>query len=354
MWGMVGLPLLFHGGLDPRRLAAWAVVYTAFAVALWLDTGGRRRSVLLPLEVACVLAMVMLLCDGFEGALLVLVALQLGPRVSLRAGIAWVVLQTALLALAISLHWTPNAALLLAPPYLGFQLLALLVAGLVARHAEARGGLAKANEELRAAQALADENSRLAERLHISRELHDLVGHRLTALSLNLEAAVQLAQGRAAEPVASAQSLAKLVLADVRGVVAQLRDEDRDRVDLTSALRAISTEMPRPRVHLALPESLARHDGRRALTLLRCAQEIVTNAARHADAQNLWIDLVEEGGNIELRAKDDGIGALEVTLGDGLRGMRERLELDGGRLEITTKPGDGFSLRATLPLAGVA
>lgn len=342
-WAMVCAPVAFHGGLDPRRFAPWIAVSILFAAALWRTTSrraltGRRALALLALQAACVIAMVALLCDGFEGALLVLVALQLGGRVARRTGIAWVAAQTALLAAAVALHWSPRPALLLAPPYLGFGLLAFFVADVLARDAASR--------------RLAQDNSRLAERVRIARELHDTVGHRLTALSLNLEVAARLAKAPALEPVQTAHCLAKLALRDVREVVEELRETER--IDLSQALRTLASEMPRPRVHLTVPDSICRDDAEGALALLRCTQEILTNAAKHGSAENLWIDLVETDGAIQLCARDDGRGVSQLRPGNGLRGMRERIERAGGRLQIETRLGAGFAVRATLPLHHVA
>ena len=344
VWLMVGAPILLGSASSAARLAGWAVAYAAF-LALFLVALRTSSLVAIAGEAICVVALVLFLCDGFEGALLVLTALQLGGLLSRRRGLIWIAAQTALLAGAISIHWAPRAALLLAPPYLGFQVLAFFVSDLLAREARAR-------EELRAAQARLAETSRLEERLRISRELHDAVGHHLTALRLNLEVASRTAEGRAREPVEAAQSIAQLVLAEVRAAVAELRDSDR--LDLPSALRALAEEMPRPRVHLTLPAALPVTAGEEALTLLRCAQEIVTNAARHGQAHNLWLDLCERDGKLELRARDDGRGADEVRAGNGLQGLRERVERAGGALTVATSPGAGFSVCATLPLAGTA
>src|SRR5213082_1161725 len=142
------------------------------------------------------------MCDGFEGALLVLVALQLGGRTSRRAGLAAIALQSAALGAAIAVHWNPGAALLLAPPYLGFQVLAFLAAEGMAR--------------LEAAKELQLENGRLEERLRISRELHDRLGHHLTALNLNLEAAARAGDR---EALAVARGVGKTLLQEVRSAV---------------------------------------------------------------------------------------------------------------------------------------
>jgi signal transduction histidine kinase len=110
--------------------------------------------------------------------------------------------------------------------------------------------------------------------------------------------------------------------------------------------------IPRPIVHLELPEPLCVEDPGRAHALFRCAQEAITNAVRHAEAENLWIEVSEAGGTIALRARDDGRGAADVRVGNGLSGIRERLEALGGRFEVDARPGEGWTLRAFVPARG--
>lgn len=206
--------------------------------------------------------------------------------------------------------------------------------------------LARVNAELRATQQLLAESSRLAERLHISRELHDSMGHHLAALSLNLELASLRAERGVVEPVREAHAVAKLLLADVRNMVSALR-EDR-ALDLRHALETLVAGASEPRIHLALPSDLAVVDPSQAHAAFRCVQESITNAIRHAAARNLWIDVVNDGHGLEVRIRDDGRGAASVAPGNGLEGMRERLEEIGGRLTIESAPGEGFRLRAWL------
>src|SRR5262249_26446383 len=142
------------------------------------------------------------------------------------------------------------------------------------------------------------------------------------------------------------RSLPRLLLAEVRDVVGTL--ERGGVADVAGALRRLAEEMPAPRVHLTLPARL-EPASEVSLVLLRCAQEIVTNAARHARAENLWIDVTNVGAGLELRARDDGAGAGGVGPGTGLRGLRARVERLGGTLEVATAPGAGFTVVATLP-----
>jgi signal transduction histidine kinase len=332
VWLMVGAPVFLRGSPEAWRLWAWLASYLAFAAALFasLKSG---RGIWLLVQVAAVIALVLLMCDGFEGALLVLVALQLGGRGQRRVGLVAIGLGSIALAAAIGIHWNPQAALLLSPPYLGFQLLAFFAAEGMAR--------------LEAAEGLHNENGRLEERLRISRELHDRLGHHLTALNLNLEAAARAGNAEALE---AARGVGKTLLAEVRAAVEELRDPER--LDVCAALRTLAEELSHPRLHVRAPETLALRDPRCAAAVLRCAQEIVTNAARHAGAENLWLDLEHEGGMVTLRARDDGRGARSVRPGNGLRGMRERLESVGGSLAVETAEGKGFALRATLPMRG--
>src|SRR5262249_19656500 len=155
--------------------------------------------------------------------------MRLGSRATVRTGIAWIAIQTLLLAIAISIHWSLRPALLLAPPYLGFQLLAFFT--------------------VRFHEVAAD-RSRIAERLRIAQELHDALGHQLTALTLNLEAALQRTGGDAKRDVEKAQTLARQLLADVRSIVA----EESAVVDVAGEIERIVAGVPLPRVHLDMRE----------------------------------------------------------------------------------------------------
>lgn len=97
------------------------------------------------------------------------------------------------------------------------------------------------------------------------------------------------------------------------------------------------------------PETLRLDDPEQANAILRAVQEIVTNAKKHAGAQNVWIELAANRAGVNLSARDDGGGAADVTPGHGLTGMRERFEQLRGQVEFRTAPGQGFEVRASLP-----
>jgi signal transduction histidine kinase len=362
VWAAVGLPVFAFQLRRPpgsgMALAAWTAAYVLFALAFGLSTSRRRsesdRAGLLGLaagQAAAVFSLVALPpCFGLEGALLVLVALQLGGLLPRRAAVAWIAIQSACLLAVVWVHWGWHWGVVLAFAYLPFQLIADATTRLLAEETAARERLTAANAELEATRELLAQSVRLAERARIGRNLHDVLGHHLTALSLNLEVASHLTEGDARKRVDTAQSVTKLLLGDVRGVVGELRREEG--LDLPAALRKLADGIPQPHVHIGVAPGLAIEDPAAGEVVLRCAQEIVTNAVRHARADNLWLDVTRKGGGIEIRGRDDGRGSAAVRSGNGLDGMRERVEHRGGTLSFETSPGRGFSITAVLPLPG--
>src|SRR5262249_31096739 len=97
------------------------------------------------------------------------------------------------------------------------------------------------------------------------------------------------------------------------------------------------------------PPALSLADHEVAHVVLRCAQEVVTNAIKHAKGKNLFIELRSRNDGIEMIAADDGDGAEELREGNGLRGMRERLEGLGGSIEVDTATRRGFRVRVFIP-----
>ena len=264
-------------------------------------------------------------------------------------GVAWV----AALAMVVGV-WvilSPEGSVLLAFVFvitsLGLVLFPFIASLLALQQLQARADLRRVNAQLLATQSLLTQNTRIAERVRISRDLHDLVGHHLTALTLNLEVASHTCDEGTKIHVERATSVARLLLSDVREVVSDLRSADQ--VNLKEALEALARGVPELKIEFDIPEALASIDPQRAQILLRCAQEVITNTVRHAQAQSLVMALASNAEGIALTAQDDGVGTPELNPGNGINGMRERLRQLGGRLEISTGPNVGFRIRAWLP-----
>lgn len=287
------------------------------------------------------------------GSILMMVAAGVIPwLLPVRAGVVWLLVsQLAVLPVYwLSLRMSLFEALMQTLLYAGFSMF-VFVTSLVARQqAHAREWQRRLNAELRATRVLLAESARVNERTRISRELHDLLGHHLTALSLNLEVAGHITEGQAKEHVRQAHVLAKLLLTDVREAVSSMRESGA--IDLAATLRPLAEGVPSLAVELDIPESLEIEDPERAHVLLRCAQEIITNTVRHArGARSLYLQVARRDGQLLLSSRDDGQGLdpARFVPGNGLRGMRERLALHGGSVEVQTAPGKGFAITVILP-----
>jgi len=359
-----GIPILLvgNGPIVVGNRVGWIAAYAVFGIAYWLATGnmGARRSWLSRLPMLLLLY-AMAMAVGYFGSpslasmLLMVIAVILPWLLPVELGAIWLVLQNFSMApLYVHLidpeyRFSWFEAFLQCAMYVGFSCVAFVSSLVAKQQADSREELRRLNSELRATRTLLTESSRMSERMRISRELHDLVGHHLTALSLNLEVASHLVHGAAQEHVRQAQTVAKLLLSDVREVVSQLREGDT--IDLSAALKTLVDGVPGLNIHLDLPPRFAVDDPLRAQVLLRCAQEIITNTVKHASASNLWLRCERtETNELAIHARDDGRGAAGFKQGNGLTGMRERLAQVGGRLNIDTHLDRGFALDAWLPL----
>ena len=256
-WGLTGLPLLVLLAQEPALpgeapywlwLACFLLFGAAFTWTGWRETSVRSRRlqiISLVTQTTAALAMIRLVCSGQEGALLVIVAAQLGWVLPLNRAMLWVFAQAGIMCAILAFSLPPHNTLRLVSTFLGFQVLGLFSCFLTARVAAARADLVRANRELHATRELLANTSRLAERERISRDLHDTLGHHLTALSLNLEAASHMTNGAAFTQIQRAQDVTKSLLGDVRHVVSELRSDDPIRLEET--LRKFIADVPAPR-----------------------------------------------------------------------------------------------------------
>jgi signal transduction histidine kinase len=265
------MPFLFEPNLGIDQYLTWWVSHLVFGLTYWnqvrtlpVRSSLSHRLVTISVLTVCALGVSLMAKSGLGGILLVIVAGLLPWMLPAAPAVAWLIGQNILLVIVI--NDIPGIVFSDAATtggiFLGISLFAFMSGEVSLRQHIARDALRKVNSELRATQALLADNTRIAERVRIARELHDLVGHHLTALTLNLEVATHLVDGKALEHVQQAHSLAKLLLADVREVVSDMRVDDK--VDLATALRTLVSGVPEPVIHLDLPSDLAMTDPQRA------------------------------------------------------------------------------------------
>lgn len=221
-------------------------------------------------------------------------------------------------------------------------------------------GVAQREREARQrAEALTAEVAQLAaanERNRMAREIHDTLGHYLTVIHVQLEAAravIGTDADRGMLAVTRAQALAKDGLAAVRQSVRALR-EDATVEGVAEQIASLVDSVRDERFSATFKASGAPRpvSAAVALALHRTTLEALTNVRKHADARNVEIELTfRDDGRVQLRVHDDGKGARDETSGAGfgLKGIRERAEQLKGSANYRTSPSEGFTLHVELP-----
>lgn len=231
--------------------------------------------------------------------------------------------------------------------------LAFAFSWLVRKDREVRLKLAASHAQLQATQALLGDTVRASERMRIARDLHDSIGHHLTALNLHLDLALRQADASvgACASLQTSRELAHGLLSEVRGVVGIEREQRR--VDIGQALRLLCAGIPSPAIRLEMAEDIDACSPTVAHALFCCVQEAVTNTVRHARASTLSIGVRRRGEALLASVIDDGRGSA-APAGNGLAGMRERVAELGGTLHVDSAPGRGFALSIELPAYGMS
>jgi signal transduction histidine kinase len=219
----------------------------------------------------------------------------------------------------------------------------------------ARMQLDEANRKLRDYAAQSDELATARERNRIAREIHDGLGHYLTTIHMQIQAArgiLATDRERADQTLAKAQQLSQEALGDVRRSVAALRVAPADRLSLPAALAELADSAQAA----GLPTKVTVVGDERPLdpleeqALYRAAQEGLTNARKHAQASGATLTLdFGDANRVRLTVVDDGRGASNTDGGFGLIGLRERVQLVGGSLTLQTAPGAGLALIVEVP-----
>jgi two-component system sensor histidine kinase UhpB len=201
------------------------------------------------------------------------------------------------------------------------------------------------------------------ERQRIARELHDEIGQSLTVALLALKRVVDRAPADLRADLHDTQETIRASLDEVRSIAKRLRPDTLEDLGLHSALNALCTEfthgtgivVTKHIIVAAAQNPVTTPRGRLSpeveLVCYRIAQEGLTNIARHAQAEKVWLDLHVDDEELSLRVADDGIGGV-ITDGAGMKGMRERALLVDADLTITSPTAGGTEVRLTVPLRG--
>jgi signal transduction histidine kinase len=197
------------------------------------------------------------------------------------------------------------------------------------------------------------------EQARISRELHDVIAHNVSVMTVQAAAARDVFDAdpeRAREALGSIESTGRAALSELRRLLSSVREGGRPELapqpgldsvwELVAQVRRaglaveVNVEGERPELPAALD-----------LSAYRIVQEALTNTLKHADAQHAWVDVRYGPEQVDVTVRDDGVGGTANGAGRGLVGMRERVELFGGRLEAGPRAGGGYAVSARLPLA---
>jgi PAS domain S-box-containing protein len=197
------------------------------------------------------------------------------------------------------------------------------------------------------------------ERRHLARELHDEFGQLLATITVQLHAAKTLARESARSIIEECISILQRAGDEVRSLALELRPTMLDTAGLDATLRWLASQHEqRTGIATEVMGHLNEVPGEVAIAAFRVIQEALTNVLRHAQAQHIWIELSQDGGAMELLVRDDGVGFDVAETLDwaanrghlGLLGMKERVQILGGHLEVDSKPGLGTRIRLSLPL----
>jgi signal transduction histidine kinase len=233
----------------------------------------------------------------------------------------------------------------------------LLLMNALLTERQSREKLTAAHEQLRQYALRIENQATLQERTRIARDIHDSLGHSLTALNVQLETAVKLWSTdptKAASFLTQAKRLGSTALQDVRHSVSAMRSDPLQGKSLSEAISALALEFKRsthiaPICNILLDRSLPPELN---IVIYRIVQEALTNITKYAEATEVKIQLQAIQDQLILIIQDDGKGfeVKQNTTGFGIQGMRERTLAQGGKFEINSLQNSGCKIVASFLL----
>ena len=212
-----------------------------------------------------------------------------------------------------------------------------------------------ANQHLRDYALQVEDLATMKERNRLAREIHDGLGHYLTTINMQIQAAMAINtvdSTKSTEMLTKAQALTQEALADVRQSVSALRSSPNEIESLSGQITNLFHNLTMFKIQgdLTIVGQERLLDFPYHWALYRAAQEGISNACKHSKAQHLWIKLDYSSDEwVRMEVKDDGKGAQIVKGGFGLVGLRERITHLGGIVEIFSMNGKGFTFEVKIP-----
>ena len=352
---------------------AWtAALLAAFTVSLGFTMHSAHRArtsiVLLTSIVSWILATSVVAFGAaptLGGVLYFVISTVVGMRLVPRYAVIWV--GASVVALAVCLLLRDSSYWLVSVLSYGVGYFAMFAVAVAFRGSlRARAESQELLRELTSAQGRLRDLAVMEERQRLAREMHDAVGHRLTAAAMLLEGAARLIPSepdRATHMVETSRQQVKQGLDELRTAVSALRTPQAGPQSVREVLGAIVDVFSRgtdARVTLETAADLVEPDPDRKLVIVRTCQEALTNVQKHAAASRVGIALKVEAGAYVLTCRDDGRGPGPGSQpaggesGFGLRNLRERVEPFGGQVALEPAAGGGALLKMTLPLSGAS
>jgi signal transduction histidine kinase len=216
--------------------------------------------------------------------------------------------------------------------------------------------LEAANKNLKNYSNQVEELTIVRERNRLAREIHDGLGHYLTVIHMQIQAAKAVMKNNPEKAIillSIAQKQSQEALIDVRKSVTALRDSEEARIPLSERIKQLvhTTSTDALRITSEIRGTAKPGSPHLELTIFRIVQEGIQNCIKHAQASKLIIILdYEEEGKLRLNIRDNGIGTEKINGGFGLIGMRERVKQLGGSFNYSGKVGEGFAIEVEVPL----
>lgn len=387
-WALVsGSALYFMYGMEKLSGSAFPIAAALFLtyIVLWLGlirerpykNDGRVRASFLFLLFSTVVGIYFVVPFVYTAIFMVIWSAALPYFISARLAFMLSPLWSAVLWAVYGYHWGFSGMIVSALLFWTFNLFALVMVTTTIKEKNTRETVETINRELVSTQHLLSQAAEQAERVRIARNIHDLLGHHLTALTINLQVAgrqldqldtnnEQAKQKQTIkDSIEQCHSLSKLLLSDVREAVSDIRDKSSIRLE--SAIKAISDRLPSIDITVDYPDNISIEDVTLADVLIKCIQESFTNSLKHGKASEVNVSFSQHSNHVQVAIQDNGNHTqnkqlvankhvrdglqkdIEIQRGNGLTGIEERLALVDGKAEFQRNE-KGFLTMLSVPV----